>query len=544
VRRHLLLILGLTLATAGPAGARTFTRTPIAPELDVDVLTGDVAHAKLGRQLFSDPWATETIAHTDVYDRFPYVESRQFQLVTDPRWNRLVYGERGRGLAAWDGRGTTTGALMHPHGLAVDDADRVYIADTGNDRIVVLQATTTLGDMTLAPLYTIEGLSGPYDVAWSDGGTPFQDGDDVLYVADTGRNQVVAFALAGGAARRVAALGALGSGTGRFGGPMAVAVGRTERGCTPDLYVADAHNRRLVHLTFDGHALRWGSETRVAADLVTALDTDNWGNVYAAAPREAAVRKYNPDLAEVAQLRDALAGPRGFSLPFETVRDHRDGTVTRVGRPLALSVDAWNANTGIGMWALGLDVTGLAAHGGAAPAAEFTLTDRARVALEVLDATSGRVLARKDAGTLAAGPHTVPLDASTLGGGDLMVRVNAASTYANGASESAQTTFRLDGAAVTLPGRAALIGNAPNPASPSTRILFVLPAGGTGTVALSVYDAGGRRVRAFAPRFAPGLNEIAWDGTDDQGRAVRAGVYFYRLEAGAIRDTRRLVLVR
>jgi len=544
VRRHLLLILGLTLATAGPAGARTFQRTPIAPELGVDVLTGDVAHAKLGRQLFADPWATETIAHTDVYDKFPYVESRQFQIVSDPRWNRLVYGERGRGLAAWNGNGTPIGALANPHGLAVDDADRVYVADTDNDRIVVLQATTQFGDMTLAPLYTIDGLSGPYDVAWSDGGTPFQNGDDVLYVADTGRNQVLAYALGSGGARRVAALGALGGGVNMFGGPMAVAVGRSETGCTNDLYVADAHNRRIVRLTFDGHALRWGSETRVAADLVTALDTDNWGNVYAAAPREAAIRKYNPQLAEVAQLRDALAGPRGFSLPFETVRDHRDNTVSRVGRPLALSVDAWNASSGIGMWALGLDVNGLAAHGGAAPAAEFALTDRAHVTLEVLDAGNGRVLAQKDAGILAAGPHSVPLDGSALGGGDLMVRVRAASTYANGASETAQTTFRLDGAAVSLPARAALIGNAPNPASPSTRILFVLPAGGAGAVALSVYDASGRRVRTFVPRFAPGLNEVAWDGTDDQGHTVKAGVYFYRLEAGAIRDSRRLVVVR
>ncbi len=145
--------------------------------------------------MFADPWSTVTIGSVDLYSVYPYVESRTFQIVSDPRWNRLVVGEAGNSLTAYDGKGQTLGALSEPRGLAVDEHNRVYVADAGNDRVLVLEARTEFGDVTLAPLYEIRGLNDPHDVAYSDGGTPFVAGDDVLYVADTGRNRVVAFAL-------------------------------------------------------------------------------------------------------------------------------------------------------------------------------------------------------------------------------------------------------------------------------------------------------------------------------------------------------------
>ena len=50
-------------------------------------------------------------------------------------------------------------------GLAVDDQDRVYVADAGHGRVLVLQASTTFDELTLTPLYAIEGLSpGVYDI--------------------------------------------------------------------------------------------------------------------------------------------------------------------------------------------------------------------------------------------------------------------------------------------------------------------------------------------------------------------------------------------
>jgi hypothetical protein len=205
VRRHILLMLVLLGACAAPVGAGTFTPAAIAPDLGLDALTKRVAREQLGRTLFGDPWAAVTLSHVDVYDRFPYVESRHFLIVSDPAWNRLVYGEVGKGLRAFDGSGTAAGALHSPRGLAVDDQDRVYVAD-GGGRIVVLQASTTFGDLTLTPVYTIDGLSDPHGVAWSDAGTPLRPDDDLLFVAETGRNRIAAYALGSGSARRTATL--------------------------------------------------------------------------------------------------------------------------------------------------------------------------------------------------------------------------------------------------------------------------------------------------------------------------------------------------
>ena len=323
--------LALIPLFACSAVAATFAPSPLAPDLGLDALTRRVTRDQLGRNLFGDPWATVTISHVDVYDRFPFVESRHFVIVSDPAWNRLVYGEAGQSLSAFDGAGSPTGALAAPRGLAVDDQDRVYVADAGHGRVLVLQASTEFDRLTLSPLFAIDGLSDPSGVAWSDGGTPFEPADDALFVAETGRNRVAAYTLSGGTARLASTLGALGSGDGHFAGPLAVAVGRESGASTGDVYVADAHNRRLVRLAWDGAQLSWRGAAPSGADAIPSLATDEWGNVYAAAPQQGVVLKFNAALESIAELRDGVVRPRALTVPYFTVRDHRDGHVVRSG---------------------------------------------------------------------------------------------------------------------------------------------------------------------------------------------------------------------
>ncbi len=531
-----------SLAACTAASAATFSPAPIAPEQGLGGLTRAVAREFTGRAVFAQPWATVTLSHLDLYDRVPYVESRQFQIVSDPAWNRLVAGEMGAGLVAWNGDGVPgAGALAAPHGLAVDELDRVYVADTGNDRIVVLQARTEFTRITFSPLYTIEGLSAPYDVAYSDGGTPFVPGDDALVVANTGRNEVVAYALAAGGARRTAALGTLGSADGEFAGPTAVAFGRDRGANTATVYVADAHNGRIAKLSLASGMLRWDASVPAGADVVTSLDTDHWGNVYAAAPQQGLVRKFNRGLEPVAELRGAVARPRSFRIPFTTVRDHRDGTVKRQGAASALSLDDWSDDRGLALWNLGVSVEQLAVGAGDAPAARFLLTDPADVAVEAVSA-SGEVLARRSLGALEAGGHDVPLADLVNGGGARTIRVLATARYAQGATATAQAAF--DGGASASPAAAALLGHWPNPVRESARISFALPAGLHGDGALRLFDAQGRLVRTLGGTYAAGTHAVTWDGRDDAGARVRAGVYWYRLEAPGVRLSRRIVVVR
>jgi hypothetical protein len=308
--------------------------------------------------------------------------------------------------------------------------------------------------------------------------------------------------------------------------------------------VADAHTRRIVHLRDQGAALQWVGEVALDADVVTSLSTDQWGNLYAAAPRAGVVRKYAPDLTRVAELSGAVAHPKAFHVPFVTVRDHRAGTTTRVGQPSGLSVDQWTDASGMRRWGLGLDVANVSLEGDGAPSARFTLTDQAQVTLELVDAANGRSLARHPVGTLAAGIHTLPISDADLraasAAGSALVRIAAVSSYPGGPSASALASRPLGNGVAPTASR--MLGNSPNPVRPWTRIRFLLSSGGD--AALRIYDASGRLVRSFDSRFTPGLNEVVWNGTDDRGHALPAGVYLSRLVVGAKAFDHKMVLVR
>jgi 3-phytase len=97
----------------------------------------------------------------------------------------------------------------------------------------------------------------------------------------------------------------------------------------------------------------------------------------------------------------------------------------------------------------------------------------------------------------------------------------------------------------TAPGGAGLrIDSSPNPARDGTRIRFTLAE--ASTAELLVVDAAGRAVRRLLeprPREA-GVHAATWDGRDDAGHAVPAGVYFCRLSTGRGEATAKVALVR
>jgi hypothetical protein len=92
--------------------------------------------------------------------------------------------------------------------------------------------------------------------------------------------------------------------------------------------------------------------------------------------------------------------------------------------------------------------------------------------------------------------------------------------------------------------RAQLHQNEPNPFNPSTGIAFAL--GGEEPASLAIYDVAGRRVRTlFLRRRLPAgmTHRVRWDGTDDAGRRVPAGVYMYRITTPTWGASRKMVLL-
>jgi len=83
----------------------------------------------------------------------------------------------------------------------------------------------------------------------------------------------------------------------------------------------------------------------------------------------------------------------------------------------------------------------------------------------------------------------------------------------------------------------------PNPFNPSTVIGYSLPH--ESRVELAVYDMLGRRIAVLAEGIiGAGSHTAVWNGTDSDGRTVSSGVYFYRLTAGTMSATGKVMFLR
>jgi hypothetical protein len=83
----------------------------------------------------------------------------------------------------------------------------------------------------------------------------------------------------------------------------------------------------------------------------------------------------------------------------------------------------------------------------------------------------------------------------------------------------------------TRPEQYALGNNYPNPFNPATTLKYALPE--AGFVKLEIYNVVGQMVRTLvAGQQNAGRYVIQWDASDDSGRSLSSGIYFYRLQAG------------
>ncbi|MFN0150272.1 MAG: FlgD immunoglobulin-like domain containing protein [bacterium] len=539
--RSIVLAIATNLTLAEGALGKAFEFAPILPDNGVERLDQSVTRAQLDRDLLSAPAATVILSDVDLYDRFPYIESRAFQVVSDPAWNRLVYGAVGKGVRAFDGVGTSFGPLRGPRGLASDERGRVYVADTENGRVLVFATPREFDTMELVPLFAIEGFSRPTDVAYSDGGTPFEFGDERLYVVDAGRHSLHAYALDDGAARGVAAIGGLGSGAGRFAGPIAVAVGRDAGVNTADVYVTDAHNRRIVHLRDGRNAFAWTSEAPIDDDMPAAIETDHWGNVYVAECGRGCVEKFNPSLESVVELRDGIGTPRDFHVAFANIRDHRTGSVTRRGDGKAVLLEPWSQTSGMRLVNLGVDLTDVSVADASGLAVEFTLADRADVTVEMIGFADEPA---SISATLDAGRHSIPLGAGALAAAPgAQVRVAAQSAYEGGGRVVRE--IALSGSNGAGAGASQRLHVSPNPFVASASVAFALTNLDAPRFDVSVYDVSGRRVRTLATgETIAGRRSVVWDGRDERGEAAATGLYLFRLQSGGLEVVTKGVLLR
>jgi hypothetical protein len=83
--------------------------------------------------------------------------------------------------------------------------------------------------------------------------------------------------------------------------------------------------------------------------------------------------------------------------------------------------------------------------------------------------------------------------------------------------------------------------NYPNPFNPSTTIEFILNR--PSDIQLDIYNILGQKVRILTKGYKSAGNHLyRWDGADDNGKAVSAGIYIYTLHADGFTQSGRMTL--
>ncbi|MER3487133.1 MAG: hypothetical protein C4345_15305, partial [Chloroflexota bacterium] len=226
-------------------------------------------------------------------------------------------------IGAWGGEASgvsfeRTSSGLGPTGIAVGPDGLIYVCDTWNHRVVILDNTGRLirefgtfqdtqdsPDPGVAP----GDFFGPRDIAVTS---------DEIYVVDTGNERVQVFAYDGTFRR---AFGGYGTELGKLIEPVGIAIGPDGR-----IYVADSGNARIAVFATDGTPLdAWPVEAWVGhAFFEPYLTFDSFGNLYATSSATGSVEVFD----RYGQHRESLTEINGEQLQEPTgITTARDGTI-------------------------------------------------------------------------------------------------------------------------------------------------------------------------------------------------------------------------
>ena len=129
-----------------------------------------------------------------------------------------------------------------------------------------------------------------------------------------------------------------------------------------------------------------------------------------------------------------------------------------------------------------------------------------------------------------------------IANGDPGIRIEAVDARDTGNNAITVNASR-EALAAELPKVTTLQMAMPNPFRETVTLAFSLAQ--RGAVDLNIYSVDGRRVRTLVSgSHEPGYYRFVWDGRDDRGNAMSAGVFYARFVAGPVKMTRTMTYLR
>jgi hypothetical protein len=96
---------------------------------------------------------------------------------------------------------------------------------------------------------------------------------------------------------------------------------------------------------------------------------------------------------------------------------------------------------------------------------------------------------------------------------------------------------------LVLPTSFKLLDNYPNPFNPITTLQYDLPK--ESLVNITIFDILGNVITELInDKQNAGYKKVEWNATNNQGQPVSAGIYLYSIEAGELRQTKKMVLLK
>jgi hypothetical protein len=106
-----------------------------------------------------------------------------------------------------------------------------------------------------------------------------------------------------------------------------------------------------------------------------------------------------------------------------------------------------------------------------------------------------------------------------------------------------ESDVSVDEPADNFPREFVLYSNYPNPFNPTTTLQYDLPE--DAHVSIMIFDLMGREIRTLINKQqSAGIKSIMWDGTNDLGQPLSAGMYLYRISAGDFHSVKKMVLLK